>query len=201
MSHLRRSHKAFTLIELLVVIAIIAILAAILFPVFAQAREKARAIVCLSNMKQIGIGLSMYEQDNNEKIFFRTVSGSSVGRTRIPDPVIYAKNTLPYDQEQWWNLLMPYLKSNSIFTCPDDPTPLIGPDASGNMVIPRSYLVSSAIESLTLGQVDKPDQTIVITERWSPATTGGIWMDQVNGDMLPQHRDLGKCRHDGMQID
>src|SRR5262252_4110816 len=62
-----RFHRGFTLIELLVVIAIIAILAAILFPVFAQAREAARKTSCLSNMKQLGLGLLMYAQDYDEQ--------------------------------------------------------------------------------------------------------------------------------------
>ena len=62
-----RGARGFTLIELLVVIAIIAILAAILFPVFAQARDKARSVACLSNMQQIGKALMMYMQDNDEK--------------------------------------------------------------------------------------------------------------------------------------
>src|SRR5580765_4262996 len=62
----KRSREGFTLIELLVVIAIIAILAAILFPVFAQAREKARQTSCLSNQKQIGTGIMMYVQDFDE---------------------------------------------------------------------------------------------------------------------------------------
>src|SRR5436189_3665924 len=62
----RTRRPGFTLIELLVVIAIIAILAAILFPVFAQAREKARQASCLSNVKQLGLALAMYAQDNDE---------------------------------------------------------------------------------------------------------------------------------------
>src|ERR1700753_3689508 len=79
--------SAFTLSELLVVIAIIAILAAILFPVFAQAREKARAAACLSNMKQISTGMLMYEQDYDETLpetglagVFRNATNSGLGQ-------------------------------------------------------------------------------------------------------------------------
>src|SRR5580693_4847283 len=103
--------RAFTLIELLVVIAIISILAAILFPVFAQAREKARAIACLSNMKQIGTALQMYVQDNDERIFFR--AGCAFGRSGdVP--------TAADSSNRWWNQVMPYLKSKAVFTCPSD---------------------------------------------------------------------------------
>ena len=89
--------KAFTLIELLVVIAIIAILAAILFPVFAQARAKARQAACLSNMKQLGTATLMYAQDYDE----------TIGR-------------------KWWDFhidLEPYVKSIDIFVCPQSSAP------------------------------------------------------------------------------
>jgi prepilin-type N-terminal cleavage/methylation domain-containing protein/prepilin-type processing-associated H-X9-DG protein len=93
--------RAFTLIELLVVIAIIAILAAILFPVFAQAREKARAVSCLSNMKQIGLGVMQYTQDYDEMLPLDSQNGA----------LQYA----PYDTQ-----IQPYVKSTQLFKCPDD---------------------------------------------------------------------------------
>ena len=115
----RRS--AFTLIELLVVIAIIAILAAILFPVFAQARESARAISCLSNMRQLGIGLQMYGQDNDEQ-FPNIYSGWG--------PV--AQTGGPGTQEgwQWRNAVQVYTKNKGIMTCPSNPVG--GPRGAGD---------------------------------------------------------------------
>lgn len=104
----RAAHRSgFTLIELLVVIAIIAILAAILFPVFAQAREKARQTSCLSNMKQIGIALMMYTQDYDET-FCPPLSG-------IPD------STDPLNKCNTWDrLAQPYMKNVGVLACPSD---------------------------------------------------------------------------------
>src|SRR5215472_15354065 len=103
------SLKGFTLIELLVVIAIIAILAAILFPVFAQAREKARQTSCLSNSKQIGLALLQYEQDYDEQF----PVGSKF------DPAV--NNQLAWGQG-WAGQIYPYTKSAQILKCPDDST-------------------------------------------------------------------------------
>jgi prepilin-type N-terminal cleavage/methylation domain-containing protein/prepilin-type processing-associated H-X9-DG protein len=105
-----RTYRAFTLIELLVVIAIIAILAAILFPVFAQARAKARQAACLSNMKQIGTAVMMYVQDYDE-----IYPPSQVG---IPAPA--PANAVM----SWPTLIYPYIKNEGVFVCPDGETSL-----------------------------------------------------------------------------
>jgi prepilin-type N-terminal cleavage/methylation domain-containing protein/prepilin-type processing-associated H-X9-DG protein len=113
--------RGFTLIELLVVIAIIAILAAILFPVFAQAREKARAISCLSNIKQVGIAAAMYTQDYDE-LMVGPIEGSS-------DAGLKAANI---SNAYWPLLLNPYIKNWQVFRCPDsaDPQGVWGSGAS-----------------------------------------------------------------------
>lgn len=96
----------FTLIELLVVIAIIAILAAILFPVFARARENARRSSCQSNLKQIGLGLLQYSQDYDEAQPLTAFGGG--GPSNYPT------------RYKWMDAIYPYVKSEQIFTCPSD---------------------------------------------------------------------------------
>jgi len=102
----RHSQKklGFTLIELLVVIAIISILAAILFPVFARARENARRASCMSNLKQIALGVFQYKQDYDEKL------------------PLYLGATAAYPNPYGWPAyIQPYLKSTQIFQCPSEP--------------------------------------------------------------------------------
>ena len=115
----RCSAKAFTLIELLVVIAIIAILAAILFPVFARARENARRSSCQSNLKQIGLGVIQYTQDYDEK-FPVWRGGEPVGGNATTNGGFFV-------------LLQPYLKSTQIYQCPSETkgapaSPVVGSD-------------------------------------------------------------------------
>jgi prepilin-type N-terminal cleavage/methylation domain-containing protein/prepilin-type processing-associated H-X9-DG protein len=114
---MRPRDRAFTLIELLVVIAIIAILAAILFPVFAQAREKARHASCLSNLKQIGTGAMLYLQDYDETFFVPDYVFSQGGQTHIQLWYnLYNTSTAAFTPDR--GLLQPYMKSVAIQDCP-----------------------------------------------------------------------------------
>ncbi|MFO7945480.1 MAG: DUF1559 domain-containing protein [Armatimonadota bacterium] len=103
--------NGFTLIELLVVIAIIAILAAILFPVFARAREKARQTSCLSNVKQLSLGVQMYLQDFDETLPF-----AHLYTTGTPDHNEFSG--LSRNFLYWMDLIKPYVKNKQFYNCP-----------------------------------------------------------------------------------
>jgi prepilin-type N-terminal cleavage/methylation domain-containing protein/prepilin-type processing-associated H-X9-DG protein len=187
----KKEIAGFTLIELLVVIAIIAILAAILFPVFAQAREKARQISCVSNLKQIGLGILQYVQDNDETYFLDGYSTGSGSNQQFH--YWFASSTYPFTSgDPSGGLIQPYMKNTQIQDCPSDVKPLNGPVASvysGTSIgygmnywglFCPNYIgnASSAaqvteVRAATLAQVQAPSDTILMADTgllYYPAT-------------------------------
>lgn len=125
---------AFTSIDLLVVIAIISILAAILFPSFARARENARKASCMSNMKQIGLAVMQYSQDYDEKL------PNFVRNNDVGGGVVDPNNKFCSDYYTWAEAVQPYVKSLQLFVCPSNTqtnSPNMGPQT--NAVIRMSY--------------------------------------------------------------
>ena len=211
------TRKGFTLIELLTVIAIVAILAAILFPVFAQVREKARATVCLSNEKQLGLAVGQYLQDNDERLYpFIGFDYSAIPTvTAQEDSRLGVSSLDPADAfpRLWYNALQPYTQNTGILACPDDDQPTLSPDSSGTIAngqftLPRSYIANRSAEGLSLSQLDDPVETMVITEKWGYAheeTEGGdLWLEPFKGDFntessQPGHMMIAANRHqDGL---
>ena len=121
----RNARKGFTLIELLVVIAIIAILAAILFPVFAQAREAARKTQCVSNVKQLGTATQMYVQDYDGNYYphrHNVAAGSNPLMAEFPTGITAGAQAKYF----WISMLVPYTKNYGIFKCPSNPRAWVG---------------------------------------------------------------------------
>jgi prepilin-type N-terminal cleavage/methylation domain-containing protein/prepilin-type processing-associated H-X9-DG protein len=157
--------KGFTLIELLVVIAIIAILAAILFPVFAQARSKARQTSCLTGMKQLGTGLIMYAQDWDETLPLNDYVGNGLV------PLIGWRD--PRAGDSWCSGIYPYVKNSQIYICPEavehpDPTsPWRGPVKNEDGAV--SYLMNYVTRGRPLAVIPAPADLIFLHEgdrRW-----------------------------------
>ena len=153
-SHSVRTHfvRGFTLIELLVVIAIIAILAAILFPAFARARENARRASCMSNLKQMGLGVMQYVQDYDEKY-----------------PPCAANNTRT-DGKFLYHRLDPYIKSAQVFVCPSDAI---------NKVFSYgynyAYLGATPFMMVNMAQVASPSQMVMLTDK--AGNDAGDWVN------------------------
>lgn len=148
--------RAFTLIELLVVIAIIAILAAILFPVFAQAKASAKKAACLSNQRQLGIALTMYRADNDGINFF---FAHSVDPSRANPAVPFGATR----ENRWWNQIQPYLKNLELLASPSDPSPRPSPledGRDGRPLVPRSYVANRALENLSESAVENSSDLV-----------------------------------------
>ena len=146
------SHRSsgFTLIELLVVIAIIAILAAILFPVFARAREKARQSSCLSNEKQMALGILMYAQDYDEMFPL-----ARRWNTVYEEPVVTPANLV------WFQAIRPYVKNEQIFLCPSR-TGNNNHGAPLHYGMPEWYLGGNAAHAMA--KVSAPAEALMVFE-------------------------------------
>ena len=206
--------RGFTLIELLVVIAIIAVLAAILFPVFAQAREKARQTSCMSNLKQVGTAFTMYLSDHDGQ--YPTCDNDKAKITgRPPDP---ETPDLDGPEERDWHILVqPYLKNLQVMRCASDsskaPANIARPDYAAKEYA-SSYTVNGWSEyELKESVVSRPANWILMAERnnvvrppktfwmflwwgWQTAAPGITWPPTLMPSPLPKAaEDLDLKRH------
>ncbi|RYG58371.1 DUF1559 domain-containing protein [bacterium] len=160
-SYIRIRQSGFTLIELLVVIAIIAILAAILFPVFGRARENARRSSCQSNLKQIGLGMMQYTQDYDEYFPLSVISLTASGSQTNP-PV----GGVPIG---WADAVQPYLKSTQIYQCPSEAIPPVN-DANATGYTDYFLNKNAGTGDQPLAALNNPVVSILIGEGGSPTT-------------------------------
>jgi prepilin-type N-terminal cleavage/methylation domain-containing protein len=155
---MQRGRRGFTLIELLVVIAIIAILAAILFPVFARAREAARRTACVSNMKQVTSAFMLYTQDYDEVLPYHWTPAPTSGG----DIANYATSTLPV----WINSLMPYVKHKGVWGCPSASEHPAAPPVGGS---DSNYYYNGQASGKPLAAIQRPAESVLYAE-WAYRT-------------------------------
>ena len=181
MSIRARRASGFTLIELLVVIAIIAILASILFPVFSRARENARRSSCLSNMKQIGLGVMQYTQDYDERL-----------------PLKQIGQTSDATNPKWMDSTYPYVKSTQLYTCPSDSArtsrlDVLIPGGSrpasplnfGSYVVNATYSFPAPGDNAdgpngrNLAQLEEPATTVYVMETSAPGGNADLYWETI----------------------
>jgi prepilin-type N-terminal cleavage/methylation domain-containing protein/prepilin-type processing-associated H-X9-DG protein len=150
--------RGFTLIELLVVIAIIAILAAILFPVFAKAREKARQTSCLSNLKQVALAQLMYIQDYDEMLLYAWCWDSALGTATHPT--------------YWYEVIQPYMKNVQALKCPSVSSASTVVTDYGRCQHHLPYRLPGA--TISLGSIQRPAEVNMLCDAFP--TAGWNWM-------------------------
>lgn len=169
----RAKHSGFTLLELLIVIAIVGILVAILFPVFARAKEKARQVTCLSNMKHLGLALQQYAQDHNGFLPIQIGDGASP----LPGNQGFLDNgKVPSSQVNWAGGVYPYVKNLGDYLCPTaqpslgaagkpcDPLVKARTNYLYNGVLMHLNALNGLYVSKSLAKVPVPSNTIMLQE-------------------------------------
>ncbi len=200
----KKTSRGFTLIELLVVIAIISILAAILFPVFGRARSNARRSACLSNMKQLGLGLMQYTQDYDERLPGNEVAAG--GRNQPLGWMEPPTAGVPETYRNWAREIMPYVKSKQIYMCGESkPRSQDGPN-SGTGEVPEpggntNYLMNGIVDSVNLARIESPSELIFLHEVRNFNRVAQVRPFRVAGSSPPQATTFQHAYYDRLHFD
>jgi prepilin-type N-terminal cleavage/methylation domain-containing protein/prepilin-type processing-associated H-X9-DG protein len=180
----RERVSGFTLIEILVVIAIISLLAALLFPVFSQARERARRISCGSNMRFVGMAIRQYSQDNDEQLPLVAVNNTGVSATN------------PYG---WADGIMPYLKSPMQYQCPSDGTALaVDSNANGTTFDETGsvdFFYNSRLSGIEEAKLQYPGSTLMLGDATPGDARTAYDGGSGTGPLTPGPAGSGNIRH------